>query len=65
MPANPTQGTTFEIAEIYPLGGEDNPKSAVDLRQGIIQFQYFEDLMFLLNISSSNEKTFPQPGENR
>tara|TARA_B100001094_G_C18147681_1_gene781777 strand:- start:97 stop:1395 length:1299 start_codon:yes stop_codon:yes gene_type:complete len=45
MPANPTQGTTFEIAEIYPLGGEDNPKSAVDLRQGIIQFQYFEDLM--------------------
>ena len=45
MAAIPTQGTTFETIEIYPLGEEDNTESAVDLRQGVVQFQYFEDLM--------------------
>jgi len=45
MAAIPTQGTTFETIEIYPLGEEDNTGSAVDLRQGVVQFQYFEDLM--------------------
>jgi len=45
MPAIPTQGTTFEIVEIYPIGFEDDTSQAVDLRQGVVQFQYFEDLM--------------------
>ena len=45
MAAIPTQGSTFETIEIYPLGEEDNTESAVDLRQGVVQFQYFEDLM--------------------
>ena len=39
MAAIPTQGTTFETIEIYPLGEEDNRESAVDLRQGVVQFQ--------------------------
>ena len=45
MPAIPTQGTTFETVEIYPIGFEDDTSQAVDLRQGVVQFQYFEDLM--------------------
>ena len=44
MSAIPTQGTTFEKIEIYPLGEEDNLGSAVDLRLGVIHFQYFEDI---------------------
>ena len=44
MSAIPTQGTTFEKIEIYPLGEEDNLGSAVDLRLGVVHFQYFEDI---------------------
>ena len=43
--AVPTQGTTFEVAEIYPVGEEGNTDAAIDLRQGVVFFQYFEDLM--------------------
>ena len=48
MSALPTQGTTFEVIDIFPLGQEDNEGAAVDLRQGVIEFQYFEDLMLSL-----------------
>ena len=37
--AVPTQGTTFEVAEIYPVGEEGNTDAAFDLRQGIVFFQ--------------------------
>ena len=43
--ASPIQATTFDVAEIYPLGEEGNEQKAYDLRDGIIFFQYFEDLM--------------------
>ena len=45
MAAIPTQGSTFEKIEIYPLGKEDDLDSAMDLRLGVTQFTYFEDLM--------------------
>ena len=38
MAAIPTQGSTFEKIEIYPLGKEDDLDSAMDLRLGVTQF---------------------------
>ena len=63
MSALPTQGTTFEVIDIFPLGQEDNEGAAVDLRQGVIEFQYFEDLMSpvitaVMRVTSSGEGVY-------
>ena len=44
MAAAPTQGSTYDKIKIYSLDG----KTDVDLRLGVVGFQYFEDLYFPL-----------------
>tara|TARA_X000000368_G_scaffold131712_1_gene103429 strand:- start:2382 stop:3689 length:1308 start_codon:yes stop_codon:yes gene_type:complete len=63
MSAIPTQGSTFEKIEIYPLGGEGDLNTAVDMRLGITFFQYFEDLMSpvitaTMGVTSSGEGVY-------
>ena len=40
-PVQPTQASSYEEMIITPLVGDNDP---VDLKGGVTQFQYFEDL---------------------